>query len=219
MIEVFENIVQGTDSWRQIRSGIPTSSEFATILAKGRGGGESKTRRTYLYKLAGERITGDPMESYSNAHMERGKVMEEEARNFYSFVTDREPQLVGFIRNGNVGCSPDSLLENSGVLEIKTKLPHLMIELILKDEFPPDHKAQTQGQLMVSEREWVDICCYWPKMPPFIQRAYRDERYISELSRAVSIFNAELDELVVKIRAYGGQDAPVSLSTQGSDAA
>jgi hypothetical protein len=207
MIETFEDIQQGTDAWRQIRSGIPTSSEFATILAKGRSGGESKTRRTYLYKLAGERITGDPMESYSNIHMERGKVMEEEARSFYSFITDSDPQLIGFIRNGNVGCSPDSLLGTSGVLEIKTKLPHLMIELILKDEFPPDHRAQTQGQLMVAEREWVDICCYWPKMPPFIQRAYRDEKFIGELSRAVSDFNADLEALVERIRSYGGHDA------------
>jgi hypothetical protein len=194
---------QGTEEWFRSRMGIPTASEFATVLAKGRSGGDSKTRQTYLYKLAGELITGEPMESYSNAHMERGKVMEDEARSFYEFMTDAQCERVGFIRNGRKGASPDSLIGANGMVEIKTKLPHLMIETILRGEFPAEHKAQCQGQLWVAEREWIDIAVYWPGMPPFVQRATRDEAYILELSDAVDAFNAELDMIVDKVRAHG----------------
>jgi hypothetical protein len=156
-----------------------------------------------MLKLAGERITGQPMESYSNAHMERGNIMEAEARDFYSFMTDSEPQLVGFIRNRDAGASPDSLVGETGLLEIKTALPHILGDLILKGEFPPEHKAQTQGQLWVAGREWVDLLIYWPNMPPLIKRAYRDEPYIRALADAVAEFNAELADVVTRIQAHG----------------
>jgi YqaJ-like viral recombinase domain len=192
---------QGSESWWRARMGIPTASEFATVIASGRGGGDSKTRRAYMLKLAGEIITGEPMESYSNGHMERGKSMEDEARNFYAFMTDAPIARVGFIRNGSKGCSPDSLIGSNGMLEIKTKLPHLLIELLLKDDFPPEHKAQCQGALWVAEREWIDISVYWPKLPPFIKRAYRDDSYIATLAKSVDEFNDELAATVEKVRA------------------
>ena len=141
-------------------------------------------------EIAGEIITGDPMDSFSNAHTERGHEMEPEARNFYAFRHDVDPQLIGFIRNGNVGASPDSLIGENGLLEIKTKLPHLLIDVTLRGEFPTDHKAQCQGQLWIAEREWDQPDCYWPKMEPFIAQAYRDE-YIKQLARAVDQFNDE----------------------------
>lgn len=197
---------QGTHEWRAARAGIPTASEFACILASGRGGSESKTRRTYLYKLAGEVITGEPMQSFSNGHMERGHEMEPVARDAYAFMRDADPQPVGFIRNGRAGASPDSLLGNDGLLEIKSKLPHLLVETILRDDMPPEHRAQCQGQLWIAEREWVDIAVYWPGMPLFIHRSYRDEDFIKTLSAAVDQFNAELDEIVVKVRKYGGME-------------
>ena len=195
---------QGTDEWFDARAGMPTASEFATVMAKGRGGADSKTRRTYMLKLAGEIITGKPMERFSNEHMERGKVMEDEARDLYSFMTDAEPQLVGFIKNGSKGASPDSLIAADGMLEIKTKLPHLLIDVLLKDEFPTEHKPQCQGGLWVAEREWIDIAVYWPGLPLFVKRAYRDEAYIKSLAEAVDIFNDELAETVERVRALGG---------------
>jgi len=198
---------QGTDEWFRARMGIPTASEFATVMAKGRSGGDSKTRQTYLYKLAGEVITGEPMESFSNAHTERGHALEQEARNLYAFMVDAECERVGFIRSGRKGASPDSLIGAGGMVEIKTKLPHLMIETILRGEFPPEHKAQCQGQLWVAEREWIDIAVYWPGMPLFVTRAVRDEPYIRELSGAVDQFNAELDMIVDRVRAYGRREA------------
>jgi hypothetical protein len=201
MIEVID-CEQGTPEWYSARLGIPTASMFATIMASGRGGGESVTRRTYLLKLAGEILTGEPMDSYSNAHMERGKAMEDEARDFYAYLTDTDPPRVGFLKNGRKGCSPDSLIDEHGLLEVKTKLAHLTIDCLLKDEFPPEHKAQCQGALWVAEREWIDIAVYWPKLPLFVKRAYREEIYIKKLSDAVDEFNSELAATVERVRRY-----------------
>jgi hypothetical protein len=194
---------QSSPEWYAARLGLPTASMFATVMAKGKDGGASATRKTYMHKLAGEILTGDMMEGFTNDHMQRGKDMEAEARQTYAFIHGAKPQQVGFVVNGRKGASPDSLLGDSGMLEIKTKLPHLMIDCILKDEFPVEHKAQCQGALWVAEREWIDIAVYWPKMPLFVKRAYRDADYIQKLSDAVDKFNEELDEVVDRIRRYG----------------
>jgi hypothetical protein len=198
---------QGSDEWRKARAGIVTASEFSTVLASGRGGGESKTRKTYMMKLAGEILTGEPMENYSNGYMDRGHALEDEARQTYAFLTDADPQQVGFIKRGRAGYSPDSLISEDGLVEIKTKAPHLMIEVLLADKFPADHVAQCQGGLWVTGREWIDIVCYYPKMPVFIKRAYRDEAYIANLAGEVAKFTDELDALVAKISAYGVSEA------------
>lgn len=201
-MEVF-TCAQGSAEWFSCRAGIPTASEFATVMASGRDGGASKTRRTYMLKLAGEIITGQPSESYSNAHMERGHEMEPEARDLYAFTRRAEPKIVGFIRNGDKGASPDSLIGDAGMLEIKTKLPHLHIDCLLRDEFPAEHKAQCQGALWVAEREWIDIAVYWPGLPLFVKRATRDEEYIAKLSEAVDLFNEQLADVVEQVRRYG----------------
>ena len=90
---------QNSPEWFEARRGIPTASMFATVMAKGKDKGPSLTRATYMRKLAGEIITGEPMENYSNAHMERGHSMEGEARDFYAFLTSDPPEQVGFIRH------------------------------------------------------------------------------------------------------------------------
>lgn len=198
-VEVF-NCEQGSPEWVACRLGIPTASEFDSILANGKGGQPSKTRRTYMLKLIGERLTGEQMWSYNNEHMERGKIMEDEARDWYAFASDAEPQRVGFIRNGYKGCSPDSLVGDNGMLEIKTKLAHLQADVLLSKELPSEHRAQVQGQLWVAEREWCDFVSYWPKMPPFRIRVYRDEEYIKHLAKMVDIFSNEMDTLIAAIR-------------------
>lgn len=187
---------QGTDAWRQARLGLATASEFHCLLASGRNGGESKTRRSYMLRLATEIVTGVPIETYCGPDMERGKAMEEKARDFYALMRDADPKRVGFIRNGQKGCSPDSLIGENGMLELKTQRGDLLMETILKDEFPSAHKAQCQGSLWIAERDHIDIAVFWPKMKLFVKRAYRDEAYIRQLADAVEIFNAELAQTV-----------------------
>lgn len=200
-LEIF-NCEQNSPEWFEARRGIPTASMFKTVMASGKGGGESLTRAKYMRELVGERITGEVQEGFTNRHMDRGKDMEEEARNFYAFVNDQDIERVGFIRNGNKGCSPDGLCGKNGMVEFKTALPAIVIEALLADRPPPEHIGQCQGGLWVAEREWIDLNLYWPKMPAFKKRIYRDEAYIATMRAAVAAFNEELDELEAKIRRF-----------------
>lgn len=199
-VQIYADVEQGSETWLRLRAGIPTASVFSTIIASGRGGGESKTRQTLLYRLAGERLTGEPAENYTNQFMDRGRAMEAEARQHYAFVRDCEPQQVGFIRNNKAGCSPDAILDDDGMLEIKTAMPSVLIPLLLKGELPPEHLAQLQGNLMVAERQWIDLIVYWPKMKSLIIRCERDENYISRLRDEVDRFDLELRRLVERLR-------------------
>lgn len=194
---------QGTPAWFECRLGIPTASEFHTVLASGRDGGKSITRTTYMRKLAGERITGKPATSYANAYMDRGKTMEDEARERYAFERGVIPRKVGFIRNGDMGASPDSLIDDDGGLEIKTAEAHIQIERLLRDDLPPEHRAQVQGSIMVAERGFWDFMSFWPGMPPLIVRVLPDHQYIANLRGEIARFNDELAALVERVRAYG----------------
>lgn len=197
-IEIFD-CAQGSGEWFECRKGIPTASEFSTVMAKGEG----KTRSAYMRKLAGEIITGKPMESYSNGDMARGQAMEDEARRMYALLHDVEPRRVGFIRNGKKGCSPDSLIGETRGLEIKSAAAHIQIERLLKDELPSEHKAQVLGSLWASEREAWDFLSYCPGLALLTVTVYRDEIYIKNLAAEVDRFNDELAAMVEKVRRYG----------------
>ena len=198
MIEII-NCDQGTPEWFAARVGIPTASRFSDILAKGEG----KTRGRYLRDLAAEIIRGTPEEeTYTNAHMERGKAQEDEARRLYAFMADADPVQVGFIRDGRKGCSPDSLIGDDGGLEIKTALGHIQIERLQRGTLPSEHVAQVQGSLWVTGRSWWDFVSYSPGLPPLITRVERDEPYIANLAKAVDAFNEELDALVASVLGY-----------------
>lgn len=191
---------QGSSEWLMARLGVPTASRFSDVLAKGQG----ITRRKYLLTLAGEAITGELAETFSNKHMERGQAMEDEARQAYSFARDLDPVSVGFMRRDRIGASPDSLIGDDGLLEIKTKLPSLQLEVLEKQKLPTEHVAQVQGQLLVSGRDFCDFVSYWPKLPIFIVRVERDEAYIKNLQQALDDFIGELDTYITR---YGVQAA------------
>src|SRR3990167_807611 len=201
MIQVV-NVEQGSDEWKAARAGMPTASAFKDALAKGEG----KTRRAYMLKLIGERLTGELSEGYSNGHMERGHEYEPDARDAYAWHADVEPVQVGFVVNdglidlGPVGCSPDGMVCEAGLLEIKTKLPHIQCEVLLKGEVPTEHLKQIHGAIWVCEREWLDFVSYWPGLPIFIKRVYRDEKIIHELKMGLADFYSEMLELEQKIR-------------------
>lgn len=199
MMHVFADLEQGSPEWFAARAGIPTASKFATVMAKGEG----KTRSEYMRKLAGEILTGEPSEQFSNVHTDRGNEMEDEARETYAFINEAEIQRVGFIRNGDKGASPDSLVGATGGLEIKTALPHIQIDRLERDRLPPEHKAQVYGNIWLAEREWWDFVSYWPRLPVLTVRVYRDENYIKTLADEIDRFNDELAALVERVRNYG----------------
>lgn len=201
---------QGSPAWYACRLGIPTASKFATVMANGRDGGASKTRREYMLKLAGEVLTGEPMDSYSNGHMERGREWEAEARERYAFDREVEPLQVGFLRRGDMGCSPDSLIGEDGGLEIKTKAADRLLECLLRDDPPPEHRAQVQGFLLVTKRDWIDLDIYCRKLPPVIHRVTPERDYIANMRGEIDRFNDELAALVQRVRRYGAQPADIA---------
>lgn len=196
---------QGSAEWQEARAGIPTASRFGEIIAKGKGTAPSKVRATYMLELAGERILGEPADRWEgNRHTERGHLLEPVARAWYEMRTDRTARQVGFVIDDalRAGASPDSLVGDDGLLEIKTKLPRLQIELLLAGGILPDeHKAQCQGQLMVTGRQWLDFVSYCERLPPLLVRVERDEAYIAALRVAVQDFTTELDRMVATIEA------------------
>ena len=194
MMEIYD-CEQGTDEWFQVKLGRPSASSFSKIMAKGKG----ITRKNYLYKLAGEILTGKHQESYSNKHMEYGIEMEAKAREEYEFLTGVDVRQVGFIKDGEIGCSPDGLVCEDGGIEVKSVIPSVHIETVKHDKVPPEHKAQIQGCLMVSGREWWDFVSFDPRVKnrPFWKiRVHRDEEYIKELAIQVTMFVIELKKLI-----------------------
>lgn len=199
-LQIFKDIEQNSPQWEAARCGLVTASGFADVLAQGRGGAPSKTRQTYMRKLAGERITGKPAENYHNSFMDRGHEVEDQARAWYELVTEQEVERVGFVRcdERKVGVSPDGIIGTKGGVELKSVAPHLLFPIYESGEFPSEHTPQVQGTLWVLGREWWDCVAFFPGMRPFKMRAYRDETYIASLAIAVREFNEELDALVAR---------------------
>lgn len=196
-LEVFD-CEQGSDEWRECRRGVVTASNFASVMAKGEG----KTRMTYMRKLAGEIITGEIMPSYSNAAMERGHEMEQEAVDKFAFIHGVDPQTVGFMRRGRLGASPDRIISDTVIMEVKSKEPYLLIECLERGSLPPEHKAQVMGQMYVAGAITCHFVAYWPGMPLFHVSVERDTAYIDSMLTECNRFVNELDALVEKVRNY-----------------
>jgi len=195
---------QGSPEWLAARLGRVTMSELKALLVNGKGpGGLGTGAITYMHQLIGERMTGELAEPFQgNAHTKRGQELESVARSLYRDMTGApKPQEVGLILNYDVGYSPDSLIGRNGLLEIKTKLPKFQIEVLLSGEIPDEHVPQCQGGLWVSEREWIDFVSYWPGMPLFVKRAYRDEALIRTIAERVDAFHEEMERRISQVMA------------------
>ena len=208
IIEIFENVEQGSEEWLMLRLGVPTASNFSIMMASGTDGEASKTRAKLMRVMAGEILTGRPGEGkIVTAAMQRGKDMEQEARQHYIDTHFAEVRQVGFMRrklpSGRyVGCSPDALIGDRKALEIKTMAPDLMIERLEKGAgMPTEHRAQVHGTMWVGDLSEVDLLLFYsgmPVAPKFTVK--RDNTFIAEISRAVEIFEFETRQLVDKIR-------------------
>lgn len=193
--EVFD-VEQGSEDWHKLRLGVPTASHFGDILAQGEG----KMRRTYLYNLAGERVSGLPAEDFVNEYMNRGRRMEPQARASYEMTHDVEVAIVGFVKRGRVGASPDGEIGTAGGVEFKSVTPKLLIPRILTNSPPPsEHLPQCHGEIWVCEWEWCDLSLFWPGFPEVIFRIHREEDYIRWMADQVDRFCDELEALVRRL--------------------
>ena len=193
--------VQGTPEWFAARCGIPSASNFDKIVTS--AGAPSKQAEKYMYQLAAERVTGRTEESYSNAAMERGKETEAEARALYEMLRDVKVEQVGVCYPDEkklCAASPDGLVAKDGLIEIKCPLIYTHVQYLLDGVLPTDYFQQTQGQLYVTGRKWVDFISYYPVIKPFIIRCVRDEKFIKALAVEIEVFNRQLSEITERIR-------------------
>lgn len=201
MMQVITDIEQGSADWLALRLGIVTMSELDCLLVNGKGEASFGVAAfTYMNQLIGERITGEAAElPFSTRATERGHELEGKARELYVAGEPVELGSAAIILNHGAGYSPDALVGSDGLLEIKTKLPKFQVDVILAGEVPKEHVAQCQGGLWVSDREWIDFVSYWPGMPMFVKRAYRDEQLIRKIAERVKTFYEILDARMEKV--------------------
>ena len=200
------NCEQRSEEWRNARLAIPSSSRFKEIVTS--KGDPSKSRTAYLYELAGERLTGVRKERHKSKAMEDGTEREQMSRWIYSMDNEVVVEEVGFCLSdcSRWGASPDGLVGNDGLLELKN--PEVQTQLKRLHEkssiVSMGYYQQCQGQLFVTERNWNDFGSYYPGLLPYIIRIEPDHEFLIKLERELIAFCEELDEICAeKERKWG----------------
>ena len=198
------NMEQRSYEWFQARLGIPTASSFADITAKGRGSAPSARRVAYQHKLLAERLSRELDEGFAGGDLMRGIELEEAALAAYQFETDAKVQKIGLLHAGFCAASPDGMVGNSGLVEVKAPRRWHYVRMALSENPAADYLPQIYGQLWLADRPWCDLVLYSPPLPIFIHRVYRDDERIAELANAVEEFAVELDSMEIGLRKQLG---------------
>lgn len=204
---------QRSIEWFQARAGKVTASRVSDVVARTKTGWGA-SRANYAAQLVAERLTGTVEEGYSNSAMQWGTDKEPEARIAYSFLHGHSVIEEGFINHPRLlmsGASPDGLVDNVGLVEIKCPNTATHIDTILSEAVPSKYITQMLWQMACCEREWCDFVSYDPRLPEemrlFVKRVERNDARIAELEDEVSVFLREVDETVSRLRArYASED-------------
>jgi len=198
---------QRSADWFAVRCGRVTASRIADLMAKTKTG-YSTSRADYRAQLICERLTGCVAPSFTNAAMIHGTETEPEARRAYEFYIDRDVVQVGFMPHPSIemaGASPDGLIGDDGLLELKCPNSATHIETLLGGVIPDKYVKQMQFQMACTGRQWCDFASYDNRLPErmrlFVKRVDRDEELIGEIETEVRGFLAEIDETVAQLRA------------------
>lgn len=197
-------IIQGSDAWKQLRRGRITGSKIADVMQEKKGTGYEN----YLAQLGCERMAGCVTETYKNAYMDRGNEDEPAARECYEFVTGYSVEQIAFVRHPTLifaGCSPDGLINDDGMVEIKRKIPAIHATYIFKNRIPPEYLKQMMWELACTGRQWNDFASYCPDLPEEMQlftiRLERDEAMIAEMEKQVIAFNQAVEKWIADLKA------------------
>lgn len=198
---------QGTEEWKFARLGHVSASSIAAVMSKGKDNSESAVRKAYKIKIIAERLTGKPQESYKNAAMEWGNEQEPFARMAYEAKKNVMVDKTGFWKHETkewLGVSPDGLVGNDGLIEIKCPNTTTHLEYIFDDVVPSDYRKQIQCQLWVTNRAWCDFVSYDPRLPErnqlFIKRCERDDKLIATMQEEVDKFLNEVQVIINKLK-------------------
>jgi hypothetical protein len=185
---IHHKVAGQSEAWWKLRGGIPTASQFKRLITP--TGKISAQADDYMHILLAEYVIGHAVENYKSEWMDRGTELEDKAVLAYEFQRDVETEPGGFFTDDLVlsGASPDRLVGTDGLLEIKCPLAHTHVRYLLTGKVEEEYKPQLQGQLLLSDRKWVDIVSYHPEMPAAIIRVERDDQYIKALGCVLSTF-------------------------------
>jgi putative phage-type endonuclease len=198
------DIEQGTDEWHALRRGVITASAISKLLTATFKPAANDTSRALLYQLLAERILGESDQSFYNDDMARGHLLEPHARDLYA--THRAPVVeCGFITlttsAGTLGYSPDGLVNDDGLIEIKCPRPKTHLRSLLTGEVPAEYVPQTQTGLAVTGRRWCDYISYAPGLPLFVQRCHPAPAVIAAIHAAHEAAEQQLAVLMEDFEA------------------
>lgn len=200
-------MIQGSDEWKNVRCGLVTASRVADVIAKTKTGWGA-SRANYLAELIAERLTGIPADSYTNAAMQWGVDHEVEARDAYQFYAEADVEQIAFVTHptlAQTGASPDGLVGEEGLVEIKCPNTATHIETLLGQSIPSKYVTQMQWQMACTGRQWCDFASFDPRMPEalrlFVRRLGRDDELIASLESSVLGFLVEVDAKLATLRA------------------
>jgi len=200
---IVEGLVQNTPEWLQHRIGMVTASRVADITTKLKNGKYSAARDKYLMDVVIERLTGRASDNYVSPEMEWGIDTEPLARAAYELDQDTDIELVGFAMHPTIewfGASPDGLVGNTGLVEIKCPNTSTHLAYLLEGDIPLEYMPQMLAQMACSERQWCDFVSYDPRLPKKLQyfrrRFNRNDEHIRLLEAEVTEF---LEEVILKL--------------------
>ena len=193
---------QRTDDWFTARLGKVTASRISDVVAKTKSG-VSASRGNYMAQLIVERMTNKPTESYSNSAMQWGTDTEPLARAAYEMVTDTMVEEVGFVEHPFLkmcGASPDGLVGDDGLIEIKCPNTATHIDFLITGDIDNKYLLQMQWQMACTGRKWCDFVSFDPRMPEALQlkivRVRLSEMLVSDLEIQVGQFLNETQEKI-----------------------
>lgn len=200
------DIIQGSAEWHSMRLGKVTASKVADVVARTKSG-YGASRANYMAQLIAERLTGVPTEGFTNAAMQWGTDTEPQARAAYEFLTDAEVQEVAFVDHPSIamsGASPDGLVGDDGLVEIKCPNTATHLDTLLTGAIPAKYETQMFWQMACTGRAWCDFASYDPRLPAsmslFVQRLHRDDARIAELEQEVKTFLSEIETKLTALR-------------------
>ena len=198
---IIDTILQGSPEWLEVRLGKPGGTSFCDIVL--RDGKRAAGRTKLLYRLASEILSGETTPGFQNAACLRGTELEPEARSAYELITGADVVQVGYVfadESRRWGCSPDGLVGDDGLVEIKCPLAHTHVEYMDRGKLPSKYWHQVHGQMAVTGRQWCDFLSFHPNIRPFLLRVERDEAVCRMITEALEEFCADLAELVERLR-------------------
>jgi hypothetical protein len=186
---------QGSLEWLQYRCGIPTASEFDNLVSPTGEIRKGQMPKTYLCTKLAEWWTNTPVGDALTFDMDQGKILEEEARPFFTLETGLPVDVVSFCTtdDGRVGCSPDGLVGDESGVEIKCPRPDTHCRYLFDGVLPSQYVAQVQGSMFVTGRQQWWFVSYNRRFPALLLTIERDEEYHAKLSQALQRFLAEMD--------------------------